>query len=358
MLRAPRARQRQPGQSTIGQADVPPEERAITDFRAPIVLLLSATLVSVGLSARRQAGQAAPGVRDVSPTYESARGPVIAFDEAHRNPTYARVPALITLLQDDGYRPRQLTQSISAASLADISILVTNDPQTSLSDDEVSAVVGWLKGGGSLLLVLDHYASTQSRLTASLGVRNWPGNSADVRTDLCKQAAPGCTGPDPAGNRSAMNILFWRSEFFPGGEPKLAVLGSGGGQGYQSADAVLGQHAITDGRGPGERIRRVATFSGSAFEALPGGVALLTLPRGATVGAATTLPNTVLGVAELQGTPITGWLQGAVTEVGKGRLAIFADSAVVSGGVAADKDQFTDNRQFVLNVMHWLSRVL
>ena len=206
----------------------------------------------------------------------------------------------------------------------------------------MSAIVAWLKGGGSLLLVLDHYASTQSKLTASLGVKNWPGNSAG--------ACP-----------TAINILFWRSEFFPGGEPRLAVLGSGGGQGCQSADAILGKHAITEGRSPGERIRRVATFSGSAFEALPGGMPLLTLPRGARLGAATRtplLPNVVLGVDELRGAPIAGWLQGAVTEFGKGRLAIFADSAVVSGGGAADKDQFIDNRQFALNLMHWLSRAL
>jgi hypothetical protein len=39
-------------------------------------------------------------------------------------------------------------------------------------------------------------------------------------------------------------------------------------------------------------------------------------------------------------------------QFGKGRLAIFADNAVVSGGPAGD------NRQFVLNVMHWLSRAL
>jgi hypothetical protein len=39
-------------------------------------------------------------------------------------------------------------------------------------------------------------------------------------------------------------------------------------------------------------------------------------------------------------------------QVGKGRLAVFADNAVVSGGTAGD------NRQFVLNVMHWLSRAL
>jgi hypothetical protein len=300
-------------------------------FLILLPVLLTAAILQTGLASQ-----------EPRPTYDSATGPVIAVDGGHKNTTtYDRYPSWIELLKGDGYRPRPLTQSISAASLADVRILVMNDPQTSLSDDEVSVVVAWLKGGGSLLLVLDHYASIQSKLTASLGVKNWPGNSAGV--------------PD------VINILFWRSEFFPVGAPKLGVTGSGGGQGYQGPDAVLAKHAITEGRGPGERIRRVVTFSGSAFEALPGGVPLLTLPRSAGLGAATEtplLPNVVLGVDKLRGTSAAGWLQGAVIEVGKGRLAIFADSAVVSGGRSADKDQFNDNGQFALNLMRWLSRVL
>jgi hypothetical protein len=51
--------------------------------------------------------------------------------------------------------------------------------------------------------------------------------------------------------------------------------------------------------------------------------------------------------------PIAGWLQGAVIEVGKGRLAVFADSALLAGGPVG-----ADNRQFLLNVMHRLSRLL
>jgi hypothetical protein len=38
--------------------------------------------------------------------------------------------------------------------------------------------------------------------------------------------------------------------------------------------------------------------------------------------------------------------------VGQGRVAVFGESGLFSGGPAAD------NRQFVLNVMHWLSRLL
>jgi hypothetical protein len=318
--------------------------------------MFGALLVSVGLHAEGPSRQVQAAPEPRRQAYQLGAGPVIGYDEAHKNTTtYARYPELIQLIQADGYRPRPFVQTLSAASLADIDILLTNDPATSLSNDEVSAVLAWVNGGGSLLLVLDHYASMQSKLTSTLGVRNWPGNGASVRTDLCRPELRGCV----AQGNLAMNILFWRSELFPGGEPTLAILGSGGGRAYQSADAVLGKHAITEGRGSSERIRRVATFSGSAFEALSGGVPLLTLPRGAGIGApTTTATNVVLGEPGLSGTPVAGWLQGAVIEVGKGRVAIFADSAVVSGGSAADAGQFIDNRQFVLNVFHWLSRVL
>lgn len=300
-----------------------------------------------------------PQATHPSPAYELGKGPVIAIDEAHKNsPTYDGYPDGIKALQDDGYRPRRFAQTISAASLADISILVMNDPQTTLGEDEVSPLVAWLKAGGSLLLALDHFASQQTRLTASLGVRNWPGNSVTVHSDLCKPGVTGCA----AEGRAAMYVLFWRSESFPGGEPKLAVVGGGGGQGYQSADAVLGKHTITEGRGPGERITRVATYSGSAFEALPGGAPLLTLPLGARIGAVTKttlVPSGLLGDGAFADTSAAGWLQGAVTEFGKGRVAVFADSAIVRiDGRAADEGKFKDNGQFVLNLMHWLSRIL
>jgi len=320
----------------------------MTVARQTRAVLVGALLVSVGLSAKHF-DQASPTGQPARPTYESATGPVISFDETHKNTTtYARYPALVQLLKDDGYRPRPLTQPISGAALADVGVLVIVDPAVSLSADEVSATVAWLKGGGSVVMVVDHYPLVNAKLTAALGVPSWPEGAAVVRTDLCKPEvrSPPCTPPDPNGNQSAMNIFFWRTDFSPGGEPMLAQAGSGGGLAYQSADAVLAKHAITEGRAPSERIRRVVTFSGSAFQAFPGAQILMTLPR----------LSVLLG--SNSGTPIEGWLQGAVVEFERGRLALFADSGVLSGGVAADKNQFIDNRQFVLNLMHWLSRVL
>jgi hypothetical protein len=287
-------------------------------------------------------------------------GPVVAFDEMHKNvPPNTTLPnsQIVEALRSDGYRPRPFSERISSASLAGIDVLVAIDPRIAFNDDEVSALVAWLKEGGAFLLTHDHFASIQSKLTASLGIRNWPGNDAGVRTDLCRPAPLGCSGPDSDGNRRAMYIFFWRTDFFPGGEPTLVDAGgTGKSLAYQSSDAILARHVVTEGRGESERIRRVVSRSGTAFESLTGGVPLLTLPRGAALGGKTETPlapNVVLGVEELRGTPIAGWLQGAVSQVGKGRLAVFADDTLVTGGTPNN-----DNRQFALNLMLWLSRGL
>jgi hypothetical protein len=48
-------------------------------------------------------------------------------------------------------------------------------------------------------------------------------------------------------------------------------------------------------------------------------------------------------------TPVGGWLQGAVLTIEQGRVALFGETGLFSGGPAAD------NRQFVLNLLRWLA---
>jgi hypothetical protein len=129
--------------------------------------------------------------------------------------------------------------------------------------------------------------------------------------------------------------------------------------GYQGPDAVLSEHPITKGRDLQERVRRVATFGGSAFQALPGGNAILTLPRGALLltqerveideGSPIQAAPPSSDGSPRWTVPVGGWLQGAATEIGDGRVAIFAETGLFSGGPAPD------NRQFVINVMRWLA---
>jgi hypothetical protein len=305
----------------------------------PIAISISGlALVAGGLNA-----QQLPSPRSGGPAFEPGTGPTVALDEAHKNAQRSDFRGLVELLQDDGYRVRRLTEPMTASSLGGIDVLVISNPggweqpSASLDEDEVSAVLDWVRGGGSLLLVLDHAPSplNAAKLTEALGVRNWHNGYAmvDISDSL------------PVGN-----IVFWRSGFISAGESVVGPSGPAGGVGYQGIDAVLADHPITEGLSPEESVRRVATFVGSAFEPPQGAEPLLIMPGGArsftpleTTGA---LP---VFTADTPRTPVGGWLQGAVMRIGQGRVALFGETGLFSGGPAAD------NRLFVLNVLRWLS---
>jgi hypothetical protein len=305
----------------------------------PLARCVIAALVLSAVSANAQQ----------TPTFASGKGPIVAIDEAHKN-THAFGTAsfrgLVGLLQGDGYRVRPLAESITPSSLTGVDVLVISGPggwltpDESLSSAEVAEVLQWIKNGGCLLLILDHMPAPQNagRLTAALGVSRWHDGYAMVNV---QDSAP------------LGNIIFWRSDSFPAGAPAVGPTGPAGGQGYQGVDAVLARHPITEGRMPEQRVRRVATFGGSAFLPPPGAEVLLTMPRDAvsltplqTPGAVPSFP------ASTPRTPVGGWLQGAVLKLGRGRVALFGETGLFSGGPAAD------NRTFVLNVMHWLSGML
>jgi hypothetical protein len=135
--------------------------------------------------------------------------------------------------------------------------------------------------------------------------------------------------------------------------PAVGPTGPAGGRGYQGVDAVLARHPITEGRTPEQRVRRVATFGGSAFLPPPEAEVLLTMPRDAvSLRPLQTLGAVPSFTASTPRTPVGGWRQGAVFKLGRGRVALFGETGLFSGGPAAD------NRTFVLNVMHWLSGIL
>jgi hypothetical protein len=304
----------------------------------PVVILISALALTVASVNAQQV----PSPRSGGPTFERGTGPVIAIDEAHNNAQRSDSRGLVELLQDDGYRVRRFTEPMTAASLTGVDVLVISnpggweEPSASLNEDEVSVVIEWVRGGGSLLLVLDHTPGPRNaaRLTGALGVRNWHDGYAMIEM------------PDslPVGN-----IIFWRSGLISATEPAIGSIGPAGGAGYQGMDAVLGDHPITDGRGPDERVRRVATFVGSAFEPPPGAEALLRMPRRAISLTPSETPGALpVFTADTPRTPVGAWLQGAVMRLGEGRVALFGEAGLFSGGPAAD------NRLFVLNLLRWL----
>jgi hypothetical protein len=115
-----------------------------------------------------------------------------------------------------------------------------------------------------------------------------------------------------------------------------------------------------------ERVEIFHTYAGTAllvpYGAEPlllfGSSAYIVLPK---VG----LPNDTPPPADAPRHSIEGWSQGAVMDVGNGRLAVFGEAAAVSAQRYANGDvqgmndpRAAQNKQVLLNVVHWLSGVL
>lgn len=308
-----------------------------TRFLAGSCVIAALVLSTVGATAQQ------------TPTFAPGKGPVVAIDEAHRNTHTvgtASFRGLVELLQGDGYRVRPLAEAITPSSLSGIDVLVICGPggwltpDESLNSAEVDDLTQWIRNGGSLLLILDHMPAPKNaeRLTAALGISRWHDGYAVVSV---QDSAP------------LANIVFWRSDSLPAGAPTVGPTGPAGGRGYQGVDAVLARHPITEGRTPDKRVRRVATFDGSAFQPPSGAEALLTMPKDAVSLTPPPTPGALpVFTASTPRTPVGGWLQGAVLRLGRGRVALFGEAGLFSGGPAAD------NRTFVLNVVHWLTGVL
>lgn len=249
------------------------------------------------------------------------------------------------LLRRDGYRPRALTQRISATSLNGIDVLVLAQPggpmpgpaspgmegrRASLDSGEIATLTDWVDTGGALLFVLDHAPAPAlgASIAIALGVKTWHNGYANAQDFSVSKLRNGNVGRP---------LIFWQASLFPRDAPRLGPLDHlSDATGYQVPDAVLATHAVTAGRDPRERVARVATFGGSAFIPPTGAITLLTMPEKATSG----------------GTSVAGWAQGAILERGKGRVGLFGEAGMFSGDPAAD------NPQFILNLMHWLTRLL
>jgi hypothetical protein len=155
-------------------------------------------------------------------------------------------------------------------------------------------------------------------------------------------------------------IVFRQPQYVAEGEPE--VIRTGGASGargvltYQGADAVLTNHLITEGRGPDEQVRRVMTFVGSSFQRSEGAEALLVLPQ----RAASLMPEAP-GAADVRRgnpprAPVGGWLQGAVMNIGGGRVGVFGEIGLFSGQWPVHPAA-SENYKLALNLMHWLTRV-
>jgi len=269
------------------------------------------------------------------PAYAPGKGPVVLVDEAHFNfhTASGRYQAFADLLRRDGYvvvasREKFRRESLKEGRILVIANALSERNQTNWSppidrgftDDEVVAARAWVDGGGSLMLIVDHFPmpAIADNLARAFGVQFHNGYAVDP------QAPPG-------------PLVFRR------------------------ADNSLADHLVTRGRFANERVESVATFTGSAFRMERSEPLLSFLdPQSFSY-----TPK-VFGQPFNQDTPrtpIQGWLQGAVTRRGRGRVAVFGEAAMFSAQLAGPQKApmgmnapvAKQNSQFLLNVIHWLS---
>lgn len=265
------------------------------------------------------------------PSWPEGDGPIVCVDETHNNfhtsvGTYLPFAAL---LRRDGYDVRRFAPG-EETSLGVCRVLVIADAQppaasgdpATFSANEVARLHDWVDAGGSLLLITDHKPDPGAieELAASFGVEVLNGYVLNGPPDR-----PG--GP-----------LIFRLD-----------------------DGTLRDDPLLRGRGPGDEVTSVATFTGAALRGGEGFRSLLVFGPGILSWA----PEELYGFEDTTPrTEVEGWSQGGVLESGAGRLAVFGEAAMFTAQifeqgrvrVGMNAPEARHNVRLLRNVMRWLGR--
>ena len=267
-----------------------------------------------------------------NPAY-SKNGPRVMFDEAHHNfhTLDGRYKPFVDLIMNDGYRVIRSRRPFSKQSLDSFKVLVianalgaeemddTGADESAFNDEEIQAVYDWVRGGGALLLIADHapFGGAASKLATKLGVDMSKGYTNDAANS------------------------------FPGA-PSLLI--------FSRENKLLAVHPITEGRNETERVNRVLSFTGQSLKGPEDGASILKLSDTAQDQPDRESKSMVSAA---------GRAQALAFKVGKGRVVVHGEAAMLSAQVAgADKHkmgmnvQGYDNKQYTLNLLHWLSGLL
>lgn len=289
----------------------------------------------------------------ISAGMTQAQEPLILLDAAHHNVFGSRGRDNVArYLERSGYRVEELQEPFSRSVLRGVRVVViaaavsarnalpsgftqeefnrawSRPTPSALSRAEIESLRAWVNEGGGLLLVFDHMPlpGAARDLAAAFGIEVSNGYAVDARklTDLSTEAVS-----------EAASVVFYRT------------------------DRTLADDPITNGRVESERVDSVATWVGSAVRMPPAGRSLLTL----TPSFVSLLPDTAWVFSDA--TPrqdIGGWSQGAVLNVGQGRVAVFAELGILVSReqmARSSQDRETNpqvqNPQLMLNVVRWLS---
>jgi len=252
--------------------------------------------------------------------------PKVLIDKAHRNFHTAsdKYKPFADLLKNDGYIVAENDQLFSPEGLKGTDVLVIanalgpggHETRPAFSPEEEAAVAEWVRGGGSLLLIADHapFGAAAKRLAERFGV--------------------------------TMHLRFARDDRFHDGWDNERLL-------FSRDNGLLNDCSITNGRNTSERVNRVVTFTGQSLSGPSASIPLLRLSDEAYDWESRKVRF-----------PAQGHTQALALKYGKGRTVVAGEAAFFTAQVDALGLKFgmnragNDDRQFVLNIMHWLSGLL
>ncbi|MCK4784167.1 MAG: hypothetical protein KAV87_10480 [Desulfobacteraceae bacterium] len=272
-----------------------------------------------------------------NPAYQ-AEHPRVLFDEAHFNfhTTEGIYNPFVKLLRNDGYLIVPNTERFQADLLEEYDVLVISNARGSnqsgtrdrpaFTEAECDAVYKWVQDGGALLLIADHapYGAAADILSKEFGVE-----------------MSNCDTVDPLNHYEMTGF----EDFSEG----LLI--------FSRENGLLGNHPITQGRNTEETINRVLSFNGQSLKGPEDCTTLLTLS------------NTAIDIyADGSRISAAGRTQGIAMRVGSGRTVILGEAAMLTAQIArvpfrkkmrgGISQTDIDNKQLVLNIMHWLSGLL
>jgi len=263
-----------------------------------------------------------------NPAYDG-NGPLILIDGGHYNfhQVDGRFAPFARLMRADGYRVDSIiTFDMASLKIADVLVIANplhesnignwqNPCPSAFTKKEIKNVKKWVKKGGNLLLIADHmpFGGAAQELGRAFGFEFENGFAM-------------------ATKRS------WPPETF------------------EKEEGTLKNHKLTEG------ISELAAFTGSAVKAPENAEVLTRFPEGHIL----LLSDVAWRFDEK--TPqksLDEYVQGAIMEVGKGRIAVFSEAAMFTaqvvnnnnGGVTKvgfNAPEAPNNQQFILNLMHWL----
>ena len=294
------------------------------------------------------------------PAYTTSH-PRVAIDEAHNNVHTAGglFKPFADLARNDGYEVVVNTTKFTSDHLQGNEVLVISNALGELENDnnnstpaftkpECDAVYEWVGRGGALFLIADHgpMGDAAAPLAQRLGVMLGNGFVFD-------------TNP----------------ENFTDSDPTELV--------FSEQNHLLGKHSITRGRDNSEGLHRLVAFTGESVTIPRGATAILSLSP--TTGEAPTRGDSQLlfvdDVAKAHANresaatkwPVSGRAMAIAFPLGNGRVVISGETGMLTAQVFRKRDKNgtvefvgkmgmdvpgNDDRQYVLNVLHWLSGAL